>query len=117
MPLKKKKPVPKKKTGGKKMTTVKKKKAAPKGGPAHRKMDWKQLSDSIPYNKRRKFVEMLLMAEFQKKLHPVGEKYPDNPVVLIIKDFIRTGASRYLNIAYKAIAGTNKNASLLIWKM
>lgn len=79
---------------------------------------WEELAHIVPKKDWYAFKDLVLGADVGGELKPESlvKKYPDHPVVLLVKRFVETGDRRAINKALKAVAGTDKNHLLLLMK-
>lgn len=79
---------------------------------------WKELAATVPQKDWYGFRDLVNYADVKRELKPerLVERYPNHPVVLVVKRFVETGNRRLINKALKAVAGTDKNYLLRLMK-
>ena len=97
-----------------KKKTAKKKALTPKEILAQN--DWAALHQTIPRKSWHAFKDFVLEADIGGTLGPIAEKYPKNPIVLLVEDYLENGNRRKMTLALKAVAGRDERYELYLMK-
>ncbi len=80
------------------------------------KMTWQEIYKEVPQRYIGSFRNMVMQAELNGELSPLARKFPNNPLVLLVKEYLKTKKPSLIKKAVYAATGTDKNAYLILMK-